>query len=171
MTTGLVLRSARPADAPVLGPIEAAADQLFADADHPEFAGLPSIDVEEAERAIEAGQVTVAEVDGIVVGWALVERHGSTANLGQLCVHPRAGRRGIGTALVDAVVAAARAAGAATMTLDTQADVPWNAPWYERLGFEAVDPTAWTDSMRRTAEQQAELGLDWSTRVFMRRPL
>ncbi len=58
--------------------------------------------------------------------------------LDEVAVAPAHGRRGIGRALVDEVVAWAAAGGFPSVTLATFRDVPWNAPYYEKLGFEVV---------------------------------
>jgi GNAT superfamily N-acetyltransferase len=57
--------------------------------------------------AIRAGRVTVAEVDGTVVGIAVVGPHENHLVLWKLYVLPEYQGRGVGTALVDSVVAAA----------------------------------------------------------------
>ena len=61
----------------------------------------------------------------------------------------------------------ARASGLAAVTLTTFRDVPWNAPFYRRVGFEVVDdPTPGLAAVR--AAERAE-GLDgFGPRVAMR---
>jgi len=58
--------------------------------------------------AIRAGRVTVAEVDGEVVGIASVGPHEGHLALWKLYVLPEYQGRGIGSALLDSVVARAR---------------------------------------------------------------
>ena len=50
-------------------------------------------------------------------------------------------------------------------------DVPWNAPYYERLGFERIDEADWGCGLRALRRREAELGLDRWPRVAMRRLL
>jgi len=45
--------------------------------------------------------------------------------------------------------------------------VPWNEPWYRRLGFESVEPSDWTDWMRESVAEQQSGGIDWENRVWM----
>lgn len=80
-------------------------------------------------------------------------------------------RRGIGGRLIDAVCGAAKGGGLAAVTLSTFADVPWNAPYYERLGFRALRQSSLTPGMRTIEKEEAAFGLDVSRRVFMRRTL
>ena len=66
------------------------------------------------------------------------------------------GRRGVGRALVDEVLAWTAVRGLPSVTLITFRDVPWNGPYYEKLGFEAV--TALTPELRAAVDQGATLG-------------
>ena len=58
--------------------------------------------------AIRAGRVTVAEVDGVVVGMASVGPHEQHLALWKLYVRPEHQGKGIGSALLESVVARAR---------------------------------------------------------------
>ena len=167
----LELRPGRIDDLPLLAPIEATGDAMFVAAGHPEFADAGTIDEATAARAIVEGALHVAELDGRVVGWIQVERVGDELSVHQLSVHPDAQRRGIGGALLDAAIAHAARAGEATLVLDTQSDIAWNRPWYERFGFAVVPEAEWTDAMRAITAEQTVDGLDWSTRVHMRHEL
>jgi GNAT superfamily N-acetyltransferase len=110
-------------------------------------------------------------VDGAVVGWTLVLRLGDELCLAQISVDPRYQRQGIGTALLNDVIERARAAGEPSIVLNTQADVAWNRPWYERHEFVVVEPDDWAPALREVTEYQTEDGLDWTSRVHMRRVL
>lgn len=162
------IRRARPEDVPLLGPIESAGDALFADAGHPEFVGQPPITPEAARAAIASSDLWVIEMDGTVVGFVQMDWHGNERAVHQISVHPDAGQAGLGSALMRHVIDNARAAGEATIVLDTQTDVPWNRPWYERLGFRVVPEPDWTAAMRAVVARQKAEGLDWTTRVHMR---
>ena len=52
---------------------------------------------------------------------------------------------------------------------DDVSDVPWNAPYYEKLGFHVVSTL--TPALQALVDEQATWGLDPSLRVVMRRPL
>ncbi|NIH78858.1 GNAT family N-acetyltransferase [Amycolatopsis viridis] len=83
----------------------------------------------------------------------------------QVSVHASWARRGIGRVLIEE---AARA-GFPALTLTTFAEVPWNAPYYERCGFVRLDPAALTPGLRRIRAAEAARGLDRWPRVAMRR--
>lgn len=168
MSAPSVIRAARHEDVALIGPIQRAADRRFAEVGHPEMLDDEVIPEEAARRAVEEGRLTVAEVDGVVVGWLLVGRLGGELCVGQVSVAPEHGRRGVGAALLRDVIARARDRGELSIVLNTQADVPWNMPWYARHGFAVVARPDWTAAMAALADEQAAHGLDWTTRVHMR---
>lgn len=130
-----VIRLAVPADVISLPAIEAAAGEAFRSIGMPEVADDPLPDIEELIRHASDGRVWVATVSSQVVGYALAVLRDGSAHLEQVSVHPdHAGQR-IGSDLIDAVASWARGWGDARLALTTFADVPWNAPYYRKLGF------------------------------------
>ena len=89
-------------------------------------------------------------------------------SLAALSVFQRHGRAW--GALLDAVAAWAAQRGLPATTLTTFADVPWNAPYYQRLGFRVLAESELTDGLRRIREHEAARGLAAWPRVTMRRP-
>jgi hypothetical protein len=53
------------------------------------------------------------------------------------------------------------------LSLSTFREVPWNAPYYRRLGFVDVADEALTPGMRAIREEHLARGLDEDARVFM----
>jgi hypothetical protein len=56
------------------------------------------------------------------------------------------------------------------VTLTTFRDVPWNMPFYARLGFEIVPPEQVGPALFAIVEGETRRGLDPARRVVMRRP-
>ena len=56
-------------------------------------------------------------------------------------------RRGIGTLLLQHIIAEARLCGERSVVLNTQRDVPWNGPWYERHRFAVVPRGSWSPAL------------------------
>ncbi|XXX77353.1 GNAT family N-acetyltransferase [Sorangium sp. So ce134] len=164
----ITIRPARLEEIAEIQRIGVAADERFAAAGHPELADGSSIPTQTAEQAIAQGRITVAELGGAVVGWVYMGRIDGELCLGQISVEPSFGRRGIGSALLDAVIDQARSRGERSIVLNTQSDVAWNRPWYERKGFAVIARAEWTPALEALAANQSEGGLDWSTRVHMR---
>jgi GNAT superfamily N-acetyltransferase len=165
------LRLAVPADIPAIQRVGVDADTRYLAVGRPELADGTTIPTAAAERAIARQALLVAELEGVpggVVGWVVVGRVGEELCVGQLSVATAFGRRGIGAALLARVVADARASGEPSVVLNTEADVPWCAPWYARRGFVVVPPDEWNPALTALAAAQEADGLDWTTRVHMR---
>jgi hypothetical protein len=109
------------------------------------------------------------DASDVPVAYLLLERLDGNAHVEQLSVHPSHARRGLGSELLDAAEKWAHAGGLAWLTLATFRDVPWNAPYYRRLGFEELDPDMLDDGLRGILECEALVGLSRWPRIAMRR--
>jgi len=76
-------------------------------------------------------------------------------------------RQGLGARLIAAAVDHARAAGFGAVTLTTYRDLPWNGPYYARLGFKGVDPRAAGPGHLRKLQAEVEAGHDPARRCVM----
>ena len=163
------IRLAREDDVEKLPTIELAAGLLFAVVGMADVAGGEPTDVATHRAALRRGLLWVAADDcDRPVGFALVEPLDGCAHLKEISVHPDHGRKGLGTRLLDAVVASARAAGLPAVTLSTFRDVAWNGPWYHRYGFRAFGEDELTPGLREVRRREAASGLDVAARFFMR---
>jgi len=121
------------------------------------------------ESAQRAGRLFVAtDPADDPVGFALVAKLHDWAQLAEVDVAPEWGRRGVGTALVERAIAWAKEHGFSTMVLSTMRDVPWNAPFYRRFGFEALAPESLPPELRKLRAEEARRGLPVGDRVLMR---
>jgi len=162
------IRLARPADVPALPPIERAAARLFEGLEE-NVADGETFSETHLEAARRRGCLWVATTPGDApVAFALVEPMDGVLHLEEIDVHPDHARRGIGRRLIERVVARAREAGLAAVTLSTFRNVPWNAPYYERLGFRELSEPGWTPGIRARAAREVRQGLDTARRVVMR---
>ncbi len=166
------VRPARARDLPLIAAIEDSGIALFEEV-LGDLTGdvLASPAPSGKERGAGPGFLLVA--GNPPVGFAHVLDLESHAHLDQISVHPDHGRRGVGTALLEAAAERAALKGHGSLTLTTYADVPWNGPFYARHGFVEV-----SDDEPRTAAQLAisaneeRLGLGkHGRRVWMRRTL
>jgi len=105
-----------------------------------------------------------------VAGFLLARPQDGQVFVRELDVHPdHAGVR-LGARLLEAAGKWAARRGADWLVLTTFATVPWNAPYYERLGFTAFAPDeAWPDLAARLAAEGPVLS-GYGQRVAMRRP-
>jgi GNAT superfamily N-acetyltransferase len=115
-----------------------------------------------------AGRSWVAEVDGAVAGYVVVDVVDGAAHVEQVSVHPAHQGAGVGRALLDHVARWAAARSLPAVTLTTFRDVPWNAPLYRHLGFVDLADDELGPELRAVVAAEAAHGLDPATRVCMR---
>ncbi|SED95142.1 Acetyltransferase (GNAT) domain-containing protein [Streptomyces sp. 2224.1] len=172
----LLIHAPSLAELPTLRSIELASGTAFrglgmaaiADAEPPSLAQLTAF--QRAGRALaayeEPGETAAPHSTGQPLGFLLWEPVDGCTHIEQVSVHPQHAHRRIGRALIDR---AERAGGPAPLTLTTFAEVPWNAPYYARLGFRTLTATELTPGLRAIRAHEAALGLDHWPRVCMRR--
>jgi ribosomal protein S18 acetylase RimI-like enzyme len=164
------IRAAREDDLSVLQDIERAAGRWFLDVGMPEIAADDPFPLDELAAWAAAGRAWVAvDDDDVPVGYLVADLVGADLHVEQVSVHPRASRLGIGRALLDHAAGYAAARGLPALTLTTFAEVPWNAPYYQRLGFRALDEGELTADMRAVRDREIGHGLHRWPRVYMRR--
>ena len=175
------IRPSEPADIPGLRAIEDDAALLFESLPTDVRTGYSRVmemepaPLEEFERAHHDRLLTVATLNRAdespeVVGFALCRRPSNardTLHLQELDVARSAQGHGIGRRLLEATVALARHESLGRVTLTTYRDIPWNAPWYARCGFEELPEAHLDDFLRSVRDKEIEAGLDQSPRVAM----
>ena len=119
-------------------------------------AGRAWVTVDENDRPI--AYLIALWVDGVV-------------HIEQVSVDPAHAGHRLGAALIEHVAGWARERGSAALTLTTFAEVPWNAPYYERLGFRRLADADLTPGLRAIRAEEAAHGLDEWPRLAMRRDL
>ncbi|HEX7060612.1 MAG TPA: GNAT family N-acetyltransferase [Woeseiaceae bacterium] len=123
-------------------------------------------------EAQEDGRLWVAvHASGRTVGFALAEVLDGEGYLTEVDVHPEHGRRGVGTRLVETVIAWAQARGFRHLVLVTFRHLPWNAPFYRKLGFRPVPHEAMGPELAGIFDEEAQAGIDPGKRIAMRLPL
>lgn len=162
----VVLRAARRAETEAMRRIEQAAGEAFRALGMGPVADDPPPSTVALLGFIDRGRAWVAELDGIVVGYALGDVVDGGGHVEQVSVDPRAAGRGIGRTLIDRVDAESPGPG---LTLTTFADVPWNAPYYVRLGFRVLGEDELGPGLRALRATERARGLDRWPRVAMRR--
>ena len=172
MSQTFSIRLARPNEVARLGEIEARASDLFEGT--PVFANLNGeiYDSHELAELIAMGQAWVACLeDDVPVGFVILLHIDDVIHVEELDVLPKFGRRGIGTALLEHACRWGNKNGFIAATLSTFRDIPWNAPFYAKHGFQTLGPSEYTPWMSKMREIEKQKGLPVDTRVIMRRAL
>lgn len=164
------IRPARRSDLPLLQDIERAAGEPFRALGMARVADDDPPPLEALDRYRDAGRAWVTTgPDDRPLGYLIADPVDGAAHIEQVSVHPSAARHGLGSALLDHVAGWAATGGLNALTLTTFTHVPWNAPYYARLGFRVLTESGLTDGLRRIRAEEAEHGLDRWPRVCMRR--
>jgi GNAT superfamily N-acetyltransferase len=165
------ITAARPEDLPQLAAIERAAARLLAGHAPPSVLAETTSDAA-LKAAQRLGHLWVVLADDRPVGFAhVVQLEPEAIHLEEVDVHPEHGRRGLGARLVRAVCGWAVSAGYRAVTLMTFRDVPFNMPFYARLGFAEIPAEDIGPALRAVIEDETRRGVDPLRRVAMRRRL
>jgi GNAT superfamily N-acetyltransferase len=158
------LRPARPDEIETLRALERASAQRFVGRMDALAADEPSPAAVLAARITSDGLIVAADGE-TRAGFVMFRTVEDRAYVEQIDVLPAFGGRRIGAALLDAVADWARATGLSGLSLSTFREVPWNAPYYRRLGF--IEVADLTPGMREIRAEHLARGLDEDARVFM----
>jgi GNAT superfamily N-acetyltransferase len=178
MDPGLHLRPAVAGDVEAMRDVEVDAGNRFRG--FPAELGLDEIADDEPPAAevllghVDSGSawvVTDPTAGDAVVGYAVASMMDDDAHLDQVSVRGAYERRGVGSALIETVVAWATELGFDSITLTTFRDIEFNGPYYERRGFRALAPHECGPELGALREHERDIGLDVQPRVAMRRHL
>lgn len=162
------LRLARSQDAEAMPSIESAAGKLFQQIEGlAGLAGTHTVPIERLQRYIRKGHCLVAHAGERMAGFLVNEPFRRELHIWEFNVHPDFQKMGIGAGLLRACLIDARNSGFAAVTLTTFRDVPWNAPFYERLGFEEVSALDAHPRLAAELANEAEDGLPIERRCAM----
>ncbi|MDR2893718.1 MAG: GNAT family N-acetyltransferase [Deltaproteobacteria bacterium] len=166
-TSSYILQPAKLLDILLLASIEAAAGTIFHTGSLPENILAERVPHDIFEDAINQGRLLVAvDADQVPVGYAFWQNIDGSALLAQMDVHPQHGRKGLGRTLVLQIIDQVAKAGFPYLYLTTFSYIPWNAPFYQKLGFAILDAENQPDFIKDILRDEQARGL--SNRVAMR---
>lgn len=163
----VVIRSARADELARVQEIEKAAAALFAPWALDALFASTSTPREVLAAAQAEDRLIVAALDGHPIGFAMTSRIDGHAHLDEIDVDPAYGRSGIGTALLGEVIRRARVSGLTRMTLGTMREVPFNGPWYRRVGFRELEEHELGPGLRALLHLELAGGYPIDRRVIM----
>lgn len=160
------IRVANSDDLALLPVIERAAATQFLTTD---YAELTDFELVSETIDLEHEYVwVVVDRDDQPVGFAIVHAgESSVVHLHELDVHPQHARQGLGRWLIETVAKWAQKQGAKALTLTTFDDVPWNGPYYERLGFGELEMSELSSALQSIRNAEAAAGLPMAHRICM----
>ena len=168
----VAVRLSRDSDLEVLSAVEKAADSVFLEVGLALIADAEAPDPTSYAASHRAGRLLVASSpEQMVLGFVRLEVVDGQAHVEQVSVHPDFSRQGVGAALLSAAERWAIDAGYRQMTLTTYREVPWNGPYYARLGWVAVPEEACGPELAAIRQQEAAVGLDALPRQAMAKTL
>jgi GNAT superfamily N-acetyltransferase len=166
------IRAVRHDELDTLIAIERDAGRAFAAIGMPEIAADDPGSVAELETFRAAGRAWVAvDESDRPVAYLLSAVVDASAHVEQVSVATAHARRGLGAALIDHIAAVAAAERRPAVTLTTFRDVPWNAPYYERLGFTVLAAAEQGPELRALVAGEAQRIPGDAPRVAMRRAI
>lgn len=144
----------------LLNAIELAAATIFPYGTIPDHILSDRVPLNTLQEAQAAGRLWLAlDAKDRPVGYALLQILDGCAVLAQLDVHPAHGQQGLGTALVQRVINHVRDAGLPALYLTTFSHVPWNAPFYQKLGFRLLSTAEQAPFLQNILQEERSRGL------------
>lgn len=169
MSHSKCIRKARQADAEILPFVEQSAGKAFLVL--PDLAWIADDTVTSADchrEWIAGGTVWVAVDEGDnAVGFLSAEWFGLRLHIWGLAVRHDLQGRGLGRGLVECAIREARSRGAEELSLTTFRNVPWNRPFYEKLGFRTLDADSVPRDLQDVLDHEVECGIPGEARCAM----
>ena len=162
-----LIRPGKEADLPRLVVVEVEAGQVFRTVGMARVAeDVPKIS--DLRDAVEGARLWVTEVGPEVAGYICAEVLDGNAHVAQVSVAPAYAGRALGRAMIEFLEDWGRAADRPATTLTTFRDVPWNGPYYRRLGYRVLREEDIGPELARTMAHEASLpGIEASLRCAM----
>jgi GNAT superfamily N-acetyltransferase len=164
-----VIRPPAPGELERLREIEVAAGEAFRTVGLGDIADHDPATTAELEAYRLGGHAWVVEEDGAVAGYAVTSVVDGNLHIDQVSVDPAYAGRRLGAGLIDHLDTVAARSGCPALTLTTFTSVPWNGPYYERIGFRTLAEADLGPELAAVRLHEAMLGLDPAERVCMRR--
>jgi predicted N-acetyltransferase YhbS len=164
------IRPARMDDLELIQQVERDAGAKFRGIRFDDIADDDPTETGTLEAAALAEMLWVAEdTVGHPIGFAMCEIRDHRLYLREVSVSPAHERKGVGRALIQETWAHTAKLGLSEVTLSTFRDVPWNGPYYQRLGYREVSADELGPEHAAVREEERAAGLDTSLRILMAR--
>ena len=163
-----MVRRGRVDELDALCALEVEADGRFAAVGLARVLGSSAPRVDSLYDAVKDGRLFVAtDIGDRPIGFVRIERLDGQAHIEQVSVHPAQAGHRVGAQLLTVAQQWARAHGGDRLTLTTFRDVPWNGPYYERLGWVVLPAEQLGPDLAAARARERRLGLDVAPRQAM----
>jgi ribosomal protein S18 acetylase RimI-like enzyme len=171
-TADFTIRNARNEDIPLLGLVERSAAEIFRTVNLDFLSDGPTMDELFLSKLMNSSHLWVAvnELDR-PIGFAGGEIIDGNFHISEISVAQDAQGKGVGNALIGELIRRVKEEGYTTITLTTYRDLPWNGPWYHKLGFLEVKVHEMGEEYSKILDSEAQHGHDMNFRCIMRKVL
>jgi len=150
---------------PYLKQLELVPDMLV------DIAPVPFMLRAQGDQRLWVAEASPNSASANLVGFILTRTLAQSFFIVEIDVLPEYGRRGIGSALIQAACEAGAARGFMAVTLTTFRYVPWTIPFYRRLGFTILPPDQWDEDLQHIVQHEERYGFKRAHRAVMMRRL
>lgn len=162
------IRTARFDELPGIQEIERRAATRLGPVGLPAAMDLPIHPIEAWRTHCEQGRLFVAaDEHDRPVAFVVFETAGDDVHLEEIDVEPEHAGQGLGRRLIQAVIEWAKSREFRQVTLTTFRDIPFNAPFYARLGFRIVDEGTEFARLSHLRQAERQNGFEIAPRVAM----
>ncbi|MBD2792311.1 GNAT family N-acetyltransferase [Xenorhabdus sp. 5] len=170
LSTIIAIRETQKSEVNLLPSVEHSAAQLFRFI--PELTWIADGHVQTEQQHLEyisQGNSWVAlNENAQPIGFILAKLLDGGLHIMELSVHQHWQRKGIGKALIEKVIQVARCRHLEAVTLTTFRYVDWNAPLYQKLGFDILAPQQITEVLHQILQSEIDYGFSEEQRCAMR---
>ena len=164
------IRKARPADIPYLERVERSAAEVYRTVGLEFLIDGPTVDPLFLSANLNHLWLAVDWMDR-PIGFIVGEDIYGYFHVVELSVAQEYQGNGIGKQLIARMTVDVRREGYQTISLTTYRNLPWNGPWYTRLGFLEVNPLEMGTKYVEILENERQHGLDTAQRCVMLKSL
>lgn len=155
------VRLATEADLPRLPEIELSAVDAFLNTSIPPGPLSTATPAEGWRDALNHGTLWVIDGEGgTPIGFLGAHQDGGELHILEFDVEAGHQGKGLGRLLLNHVIAWARAEGLSDLTLTTFRDIPWNGPFYAKMGFEEISDADMPPHLAETLEAERARNLE-----------
>lgn len=163
------IRLANQQDAKYLPAVEKSAAQTFLG--HEKFGWIAQGDGQTEKDHLEFIQLQMEWIavnnSDEPIGFINFEKHENSLHICELSVCQQWQGKGIGKQLIKQVFNTAVNLGIARITLTTFCEIPWNAPYYQRLGFSIIEKENLISALQKIVQHELDIGFEPQDRCAM----